>query len=310
MSNLFVTSGATMSQAVIDFLFANVVQAKKITAGMIDATTFTGITFTGAIVQTAATGKRVVLSNNRMNFYGVDGSTAVTAGIIEGVPNGAGGGLVSIGSGTGGDVFAQFGNQALPTAGSCTFRAYGVAWFDDVYAGAGTMTARLFRAPATSDASMTSTFHAFQIGDDAGANLIMDDNELMVRNNGAPTSLYINGDGGNVGLGDSSSTVSIPGTINNPSIAAHMAAGTTSSSATVAAGGNTSVTVTLPSRALLIGPGDRLLGQQRPLQRHAARRQQDRFHDLADQPQLRVPEARTDLLASDGCGVINTWTKH
>ena len=46
VSNLFVTSGATMSQAVIDFLFANVVQAKKIVAGMIDAGSLTADSFT------------------------------------------------------------------------------------------------------------------------------------------------------------------------------------------------------------------------------------------------------------------------
>lgn len=47
VSNLFVTSGATMSQAVVDYLFANVVQAKKITAGMIDVSTLNGVSITG-----------------------------------------------------------------------------------------------------------------------------------------------------------------------------------------------------------------------------------------------------------------------
>ncbi|MFJ3381906.1 hypothetical protein ACIPJ2_16025 [Curtobacterium sp. NPDC090217] len=50
VSNLFVTSGATMSQAVIDFLFANVVQAKKITAGMIDVGSLTGVILTGITI--------------------------------------------------------------------------------------------------------------------------------------------------------------------------------------------------------------------------------------------------------------------
>ncbi|MGW8430943.1 hypothetical protein ACWGJ9_07440 [Curtobacterium citreum] len=74
VSNLFVTSGATMSQAVIDFLFANVVQAKKITAGMIDATTFNGVLFTGATFQTAASGTRVKIdsgtSGGAISFFG------------------------------------------------------------------------------------------------------------------------------------------------------------------------------------------------------------------------------------------------
>ena len=131
VSNLFVTSGATMSQATIDFLFANVVQAKKITAGMIDVDSLSGITLTGAIVQTSATGKRVVLSNNRLNFYGVDGSTAVSAGVIEGLPNGAAGGLINIASNTGGTSFCQFGTRYLPTSGSVGMYA-DTAWLDSL----------------------------------------------------------------------------------------------------------------------------------------------------------------------------------
>ncbi|MFK4482575.1 hypothetical protein [Curtobacterium sp. AB7] len=134
VSNLFVTSGATMSQAVIDYLFANVVQAKKITAGMIDVDSLNGITLTGAIVQTAASGKRVVLSNNRLNFYGVSGTTAVNAGVIEGLPNGASGGLISIGPGTG-TSHLLIGTQSLPVAGSAVVYSPAV-WFDVVNAGA------------------------------------------------------------------------------------------------------------------------------------------------------------------------------
>ncbi|MEG8035021.1 hypothetical protein QP157_06695 [Sphingomonas sp. LR61] len=134
VSNLFVTSGATMSQAVIDYLFANVVQAKKITAGMIDVDSLNGITLTGAIVQTAASGKRVVLSNNRLNFYGISGTTAVNAGVIEGLPNGASGGLISIGPGTG-TSHLLIGTQSLPVAGSAVVYSPAV-WFDVVNAGA------------------------------------------------------------------------------------------------------------------------------------------------------------------------------
>jgi len=129
VSNLFVTSGATMAQATIDFLFANVVQAKKITAGMIDVDSLSGITLTGAVVQSSATGKRVVLSNNRLNFYGVDGSTAVSAGVIEGLPNGAAGGLINIASNTGGTSFCQLGTRYLPTSGSVGMYA-DTAWLD------------------------------------------------------------------------------------------------------------------------------------------------------------------------------------
>lgn len=76
------------------------------------------------------------------------------------------------------------------------------------------VTANDFRATATTDLSLSSTEHAFQIGPDNGTNLAMDNNEIMVRNNGGTSSLFIQGDGGNVGLGNSSSTVSIPGSLN------------------------------------------------------------------------------------------------
>ena len=69
VSNLFVTSGATMSQAVIDYLFANVVQAKKITAGMIDVDSLNGITLVGATIKSAASGQRAEIVANQVNFY-------------------------------------------------------------------------------------------------------------------------------------------------------------------------------------------------------------------------------------------------
>lgn len=133
VSNLFVTTGATMAQATIDFLFANVVQAQKITAGMIDVASLSGITLTGVTLQTSASGKRVVLSNNRINFYGSDGSNAVSAGVIEGIPNGASGGLMSFASNTGGTVFLQLGTQALPSTGTAVVKTNGPAWFPTIH---------------------------------------------------------------------------------------------------------------------------------------------------------------------------------
>lgn len=256
VSNLFVTSGATMTQAVIDYLFANVVQAKKITAGMIDATTFNGVTFTGAIFQTSATGKRVVLSNNRLNFYGLDGSTAVNAGVIEGIPNGAGGGAVSIGPGTGSSYFIV-GDQALPTQGSATCRSYGPLWAGGLFVDALAEFSGLMRSYVTTDVSLSSTGHAFQIGADGGTNLAMDNNEIMCRNNGAAASLYINADGGNVGLGNASSTISIPGTLNVNGAALptiRSGSGTYSGGNIAGNRGNVTVTVNFPSGSFSSAP--------------------------------------------------------
>ena len=78
----------------------------------------------------------------------------------------------------------------------------------------GTATAPLVRITNTAtDANLTSTSHPFQIGSDASANLLIDSDEIMARNNGSASILYINPHGGNIELGNSDSTVTIPGTL-------------------------------------------------------------------------------------------------
>lgn len=69
VGNLFVTDGATMAQAVINYLFANVMQAKKITADMIDVNSLSGVTLTGTILKTAASGQRLEMLNTRLDIY-------------------------------------------------------------------------------------------------------------------------------------------------------------------------------------------------------------------------------------------------
>lgn len=70
------------------------------------------------------------------------------------------------------------------------------------------------RLTSMADASPTSTNHAFQVGPSDGTNLIIDGNEIMSRNNGVGSWLGLNADGGDIGLGNSSSTVDIPGRLN------------------------------------------------------------------------------------------------
>ena len=60
---------------------------------------------------------------------------------------------------------------------------------------ANTFTKPRLRLTDTSDASLTSTNHALQIGPTTGQNLIMDSNEIMTRDNGAGGNLFINGEG-------------------------------------------------------------------------------------------------------------------
>ena len=53
------------------------------------------------------------------------------------------------------------------------------------------------------DAGLSSTLHALQIGPTTGFNLIFDNNEIQSRNNGAAADLFIQTEGGNLGIFDS-----------------------------------------------------------------------------------------------------------
>ena len=64
----------------------------------------------------------------------------------------------------------------------------------------GTVTSPRLRLTATDDASPTSTAHAFQIGDSSSANIIIDDNEIMARDNGSPATLNLQVEGGDIAI--------------------------------------------------------------------------------------------------------------
>ena len=72
------------------------------------------------------------------------------------------------------------------------------------------------RIPSTADVYLTSTNHPFQIGPTEGVNMIMDNNQLMARNNGAWSSFSINedqGDGGNVTISGPGATTRVRGAL-------------------------------------------------------------------------------------------------
>lgn len=75
----------------------------------------------------------------------------------------------------------------------------------------GDITSERIRLTAPDDASLASTLHPFQIGPTAGANIIMDGNETMARNNGAASTYFINVEGGNIQLGNTSSILTLTG---------------------------------------------------------------------------------------------------
>ena len=62
------------------------------------------------------------------------------------------------------------------------------------------------RLTSTTDASATSTGHAFQAGLTSDMNVIIDVNEVMARNNGSTADLHLNPDGGAVSFNNSVST--------------------------------------------------------------------------------------------------------
>jgi hypothetical protein len=72
----------------------------------------------------------------------------------------------------------------------------------------GTVTTPIIRVTATDDASLSSTGHGLQVGLTNGTNISVDGNEIMARNNGAASTLFLNNDGGDVALGAGGLTTS------------------------------------------------------------------------------------------------------
>jgi hypothetical protein len=67
------------------------------------------------------------------------------------------------------------------------------------------------RLTATTEANLTSTAHAFQIGASSGVNLVADGNEIAARNNNVASQLNLNPEGGNVSIGNATSVVTSVG---------------------------------------------------------------------------------------------------
>ena len=92
----------------------------------------------------------------------------------------------------GGDITLGHSSSAITIPGDIVSPTY-----------TGDATGNRIRLTTTTDASLSSTGHAFQIGASNSTNLIMDGNEIMARNDGAASSIFINGDGGTVDVGGS-----------------------------------------------------------------------------------------------------------
>ena len=80
--------------------------------------------------------------------------------------------------------------------------------------GIGTATPEVpLHIETANDASLSDGAGILMLGDQGGANIIMDANEMMARNNGSAATLYLNFDGGNVRVGNTSSAVSVDGNL-------------------------------------------------------------------------------------------------
>lgn len=97
-----------------------------------------------------------------------------------------------------------------PGAGAGFYGRRGDAWFKlDNDGGPATFTT--LRLTDTTDVTLASTGHAFQIGPSSGVNLAADGDEIQARNNGAASGLNLNIGGGNVTLGDTASILTLNG---------------------------------------------------------------------------------------------------
>ena len=65
----------------------------------------------------------------------------------------------------------------------------------------GTVTTPYVRVTGTGDASLSSTTHGIQVGSTNAQNLLLDNNEVLSRNNGAASTLHLQADGGTVTVG-------------------------------------------------------------------------------------------------------------
>lgn len=84
-----------------------------------------------------------------------------------------------------------------------------------VISGRTELEATRLRATSTSDVTLASTGHGFQVGPDNGLNLAVDSNEIQARNNGAASALLLNLEGGPVTIGTTGFVMTIAGTTIN-----------------------------------------------------------------------------------------------
>lgn len=154
----------------------------------------------GASLPSGGTAGQTLLKNSSVDYdysWATPPAAPVTsvAGKVGVVTlNGADVGLSNV---TNDAQVALAGDQTI--AGDKTFT--GMTTVGGLYASAGsTANLQKTRLVDTGDAGLSSINHPLQIGDTSGHNIAVDSNEIMARNNGAASTLYINNDGGIVDM--------------------------------------------------------------------------------------------------------------
>lgn len=176
-SNLFIgNTAATLANAASGTLLLRPVspvsssgQASLSSAGLFSAPSFAGVG-TGLTSLPAAELTGTVASARIAGSYtGITGTGALDAGSI-----------------TSGFGAINNGASGYTTTGAVS---------------TGSLTSTLARLTNITGVTLASTLHAFQIGASNAANLAMDSNAIMARNNGATATLFLNDAGGNVETG-------------------------------------------------------------------------------------------------------------
>lgn len=262
-------------------LSADAINGKTITGVTINGGTINGVTITGATVQTAADGtNRIMIQQQTVNgtSYGslrfVPSTYSATNvndvsirpdqlgnAVIVGYGDVGIGAVIGITPRTGA---AGPGSNSDQLVNVRTARVEASANIStpqiiDYSTGVLIYNGGRLRAAATNDVSPTSTGHGLQVGPDTGVNLAMDQNEIMVRDpaslDGSGTApLYINANGGNIGLGSDGYRVDLPGRLNATHLLYASAAGSTTTSGTIAAGGSGTRNITFPSGRFTVAP--------------------------------------------------------
>ena len=121
---------------------------------------------------------------------------------------------------------ANSGPISLLAAGGVTTDSSLTVAGDITSSSTNTITGDKIRATSTTDATLSSTGHAFQIGSSAGVNLRIDNDEILAVNNGANSNLNLQPTGGGVVMGGAVSIANGLGVTGNIDSTGSIAAGT------------------------------------------------------------------------------------